>query len=80
MRWRRLKLDLDETAEVFQSNRCKTFHINEDEKTIRVEAKLGGDPAMVLLPYNDDEEKETIVDRLLGCGFIWEEIIVEPDK
>ena len=79
VRWRKLNLDLNQTCEVFRSHSAKMFHVDEDRKLIRVEAKLTGDPCMVLLKYENDKEKADITDTLLGEDFLWEEIIVEPD-
>jgi hypothetical protein len=77
VRWRKLNIDLEEAVRLLASHSAKTFH-DEDGK-IRIEATLMGDPCMVILPYNDEAEKKKIIDRLLGEGFLWTEIVVEPD-
>jgi len=78
MRWRKLKIDLEQTIKVLEAHQCKTFHAVGD-RNIRVEAKLGGDPIMVILPYEDDVTKQKIMDRLRKEGFIESEIVIEPD-
>lgn len=77
MRWRKLILDLDGTIETLRVHTAKTFHL-EDGK-IRVEAKLAGDPIMVMLSFADEAKKDSIIKALSAEGFIQEEIVIEPD-
>ena len=89
VRWRRLILvdpekpnlekELRLTCETLRSHSAKTFHLDEDNSVVRVEGRIMGDPCMVLLRYKTKEEKDKVTGTLLAEGFLWEEIVVEPD-
>ena len=79
VRWRKINLDLNQACEVFRSHSAKMFHVDEDKKQIRIEAKIVGDACFVMFNYENDKEKAEIRNTLLNEGFLEEEIVIEPD-
>ena len=80
MRERILKLDLDGVVEWFSGARHKLFEVDEEKGVVRVEYRLGPDEAYVVkLKFKTEEEKNPIVDRLRGQGFVEQERVITAE-
>jgi O-methyltransferase involved in polyketide biosynthesis len=70
MRERILELDLPETIEWFRGILRKLFSVDEDARAVKVDVPVGEEERYVIeLAYENDAEKQLIVDELLGAGF-----------
>ena len=75
-----LTLDLEGVIEAFETINWK-FYVEEDEHhIIKVEVPRGtGEAYIVELSYDDEREKDSIIDSLLGADFIQKMLRVTPE-
>lgn len=80
MKERLLSLSLTGVIEAFRAVHWKFFEEDEELGLIRAEVPLGfGEAFVVELHYEDPEERERIVDELLGADFIQQTTRITSD-
>jgi hypothetical protein len=80
MRERVLSMDLRVAIVKFQGEDLVLFEVREREKQVKVMVPRGtGERYVVELGYDDDREREHIVDALMGAGFIRQETRITPE-
>ncbi len=75
-----LNLDLQGVLEAFKTVTWKFFIEDEEHKIIKIEVPHGTAEAYVAeLMYDDEKEKDCIIDSLLGADFVQKTLRVTPD-
>jgi hypothetical protein len=80
MRERVLSMELSVAVVKFQGEDLVLFEVHEREKLVKVMVPRGtGERYVVELTYDDDKEREHVVDALMGAGFIRQETRITPE-
>ncbi len=80
MKERLLSLNLESAIEAFQAIRWKFFHEDNERSLVKLEVPRGtGESYIVELHYEDQKEKDAIVDKLLDASFIPQSVRITSD-
>ena len=80
MREQVLTLDLEGVIEAFETINWKFYEADEEHHLIKVEVpRCTGEAYIVELSYEDEKEKDYIIDSLLGADFIQKTLRVTPN-
>ena len=80
VRERMLSMNLSVAIVKFQGEDLVLFEVREREKLVKVMVPRGTEERYVVdLVYDDDQEREHIVDALMGAVFIQQETRITPE-